>query len=149
MGLEVENVEESKRRKAVADYVLERDSRSDSHTWETWLQTRRVELNAMTTPQFIEWLDQKMAEHGSGKLIPPPDVLTEELAERIDRKVRAATTERILREAGFEDQVAAAIAAIKTPGAATLARDIERLFDEEPDREWRDHIEAVAQQSTE
>jgi hypothetical protein len=30
-----------------------------------------------------------------------------------------------------------------------LARDIERLFDEELDREWRDHIEAVAQQSTE
>lgn len=114
MGLEVESVEESKRRKPVADYVLERDSRSESDDWETWLQTGRVELSAMTTPQFIEWLDQKMAKHGSGKLIPPPDVLTEELAESIDRKVRTAIAERILREAGFEDQVAAAIAAIKT-----------------------------------
>jgi hypothetical protein len=36
--------------------------------WEEWLQTHRVELNAMTTPQFIEWLDRKMAEHGDGKL---------------------------------------------------------------------------------
>ena len=36
-----------------------------------WLQTNRVELNAMTTPQLIEWLDEKMAEHGDGKLIPP------------------------------------------------------------------------------
>ena len=29
-------------------------------------QTHRVELNAMTTPEFIEWLDGKIAEHGDG-----------------------------------------------------------------------------------
>ena len=98
----------------------------------------------MTTPQFIEWLDAKMAEHGSGKLIPPPDVLEAELAKRIEDKVRADLTERILREAGLERRVAAAIAGIKTPNAATLKRDIGQLFKQEPDREWRDHIEAVA-----
>ena len=38
---------------------------------DEWLQTHRVELNAMTTPQFIAWLDRKMAEHGDGKLVPP------------------------------------------------------------------------------
>ena len=72
MGLEVETVEEKEQRKPVADYVLERD---DGDDWEEWLQTHRVELNAMTTPQFIAWLDGKMAEHGDGKLIPPQDVL--------------------------------------------------------------------------
>ena len=35
-------------------------------SWEEWLQTHRVELNAMTTPQFIEWLDAKMAAHKVG-----------------------------------------------------------------------------------
>jgi len=99
MGLEVETVEEGKRRKAVADYV--RDSPDD---WEDWLQTNRVELNAMTTPQFIAWLDQKMAKHGSGKLIPPPDVLEAEVAERIEEKVRANLVEKILRDARLEDQ---------------------------------------------
>jgi hypothetical protein len=141
MGLEVETVEEGKRRKAVADYVLERE---DGEYWEEWLQTHRVELNAMTTPQFIAWLDRKMAEHGSGKLIPPADVLEAELAERIKNKVRAHLTEQILREAGLERRVAATIAAIKTPKAATLAKEIKRLFKREPDREWRDHIEAAA-----
>ena len=55
MGLEVETVEDSKskKRKPVADYVREADDRD----WEEWLQTNRVELNAMTTPQFIAWLD--------------------------------------------------------------------------------------------
>jgi hypothetical protein len=98
----------------------------------------------MTTPEFIEWLDGKMAKHGDGKLIPPPDVLTAELDRRIEDKVRAAVTERILREARVEDQVAAAIAAIIKPGAPALERGIEEMFEQGPEREWRDHIEEVA-----
>ncbi len=65
---------------------------------------------------------------------------------RIESKVRDAITERILREARLDDQVAAAIAAIKTPDGAQLTRDIERLFEQQADREWRDAIEAVAAQ---
>jgi hypothetical protein len=141
MGLEVETVEETKRVKPVADYVRERE---DGDYWDNWLQTHRIELNAMTTPQLIEWLDEKMDEFGGGKLIPPAPVLEQELADRIKSKVRAAITERILREAKLDDQVAAAIAKIKTPDGTKLARDIERLFEQQPDREWRDAIEAVA-----
>ena len=148
MGLEVEDVEEGKRRKAVADYVLDReDAAPDGTSWEEWLQTHRVELNAMTTPQFIEWLDGKMAAYG--KLVPPLEVLEAELAERIEQKVRAAVTERILREAGFENQVATAIAAIEKPDGAVLAEGIKDLFKQEPDCEWRDHIEAEAKSALE
>jgi Topoisomerase 6 subunit A/Spo11, Toprim domain len=111
MGLDVETLEAGERRKPVADYVRERD---DAEDWDTWLQTHRTELNAMTTPQFIEWLDGKMVAYG--KLIPPPDVLAAELDELIENKIRTSITERILREAGLEDQVAAAIAAIKIAG---------------------------------
>ena len=49
---------------------------------------------------------------------------------------------------GLDDQVAAAVAAIKPPDGATLARDIERMFKQEPDAEWRDHIEAVVRKQT-
>jgi Histidine kinase-, DNA gyrase B-, and HSP90-like ATPase len=65
MDLEIEPIEEKDRQRPVADYVPEQ--------WREWLQTHRVELNAMTTPQFIAWLDGKMAEHD--KLIPPAGVL--------------------------------------------------------------------------
>ena len=139
MGFEVETVEAGERRKAVADYGLERE---DGAHWETWLQTHRVELNAMTTPEFIAWLDRKMVGYAE-KLIPPPDVLEAELAERIEAKVRADATERILREAGFEAQVADAFAAVSKPTSNALAEGIKRLFQAEPNREWRDHIEAV------
>jgi hypothetical protein len=133
MGLEVEAVEEKDRYKPVADYASE---------WAQWLQTKRVELNAMTTPQLIEWLDGKMADHD--KLIPPLEVLDAELAKRIETNVRTAVTERVLREAGFEDQVAAAIAAVPKLDGAALEHGIKQLFEQEPDREWRDHIEKVA-----
>ena len=139
MELDVETVEEGDRRKPVADYVHERDDAD----WAQWLQTRRVELNAMTTPQFIEWLDGKMA--ADDKLIPPADVLAAELDKRIENKIRASITERILREAGLDQQVAAAIAAIEKPTIADLTQGITQLFKRESDREWRDHIEDVAQ----
>jgi hypothetical protein len=141
MGLEVETVDEGKRHKAVAGYVRER---RDGKHWQQWLQTQRVELNAMTTPQFIAWLDGKMAQYGSGKLIPPAAVLEAKLAKSIENKVRADLTEQILRDAGFESRVAAAIATIKTPKAATLKKDIGLMYKREQDCEWRDHIEAVA-----
>jgi hypothetical protein len=148
MGLEVETVEQGKRRKPVADYVREReDLAPDGDTWEDWLQTHRIELNAMTTPDFIEWLDEKMADY-SGKLIPPAEVLEKELAERIEMRVRATITERILREAGLENQVATAIAAIEKPDGVALAEGISDLFKQEPDREWRDHLEAEAKKRT-
>ena len=139
MGLEVETIEAKDRRKAVADYVAVQDG-----DWVQWLQTHRVELNAMTTPQLIEWLDQKMEILGCGKLIPPPAVLEEDLAERIEKKVRAGITERILREADLDAQVGAAVAALELPDGEDLARGIAQLFEDQPDAEWRDHVEAVA-----
>jgi hypothetical protein len=123
MGLEVETIEADKKR-PVADYVRERRDRD----WDDWLQTHRVELNAMTTPAFIAWLDGKMARQ-DGKLIPPDDVLLAEFNTVTERLIREETTARILREAGFEDQVAAAVAAVERPTAATLADAIRQGFD--------------------
>ena len=139
MRLEVETLEEMKRQKPVADYI---SKHGDGTRWARWLQTHRVELNAMTTPQLIAWLDEKMADQR--KLIPPTDVLEQELDDLIERKVRAALTERVLREAKLDEQVAAAVAKMKLPDGERLAQDIAKLFKRTPDSEWRDHIEAVA-----
>ncbi len=136
MGLPAEVLESGKRNKPVAGYVAPQ--------WRTWLQTNRVELNAMSMPAFIAWLDRKMAKFGNGKLIPPEDVLTEDLDNRIEHKIREAVRERILRDAGFEDQVAATLDMIERPDSGDLIRGIEVLLEEEQERSWRDHIESVA-----
>ena len=143
--LEVEEVEEAEKHRAVAEYVRDRH---DGDYWENWLQTHRVELNAMTTPQFIAWLDRKMAEHADGKLIPPPDILEAELKERLEQMVYDAVVARILREASVDAQVADALAEIEPPDSAALDDGIKKLFGGRPDAEWRDHIEAVATELT-
>ena len=74
-----------------------------------------------------------MADHGDGKLIPPADVLEEELAEQIERKVRADITERILREARIDDQVAAAIAAVRDARRRHAGARHQALFKQQPD----------------
>jgi hypothetical protein len=140
MGLQLEDIEAGDKRRAVAAYVRERSGRD----WDKWLQTHRIELNAMTTPAFIAWLDGKMAVHGSGKLVPPDDVLLSEWEMRLENLVRENVTARILREAGLEAQVAAAIAAIEKPDAADLANGVRQTFEDEPEAEWRAYIAANA-----
>jgi hypothetical protein len=141
LELEVETVEAGDKRKAVAAYVQQR---LDGARWEEWLQTHRVELNAMTTPEFIEWLDDKMEAHGVGKMIPPDAVVAAELEARLEAKIRAAVTEKILREARAENQITAALNAITRPDAVALKAGIQQLFKDTPEAEWRDHIDTVA-----
>jgi len=43
--------------------------------------TRRVELNAMTSPQFVDFLERKLREHGVEKIIPEQELLGEAYAE--------------------------------------------------------------------
>src|SRR5262245_57764560 len=144
LGLEVEDVEKGDKHKPVAEYVLERkDAAPDGTSWEEWLQKHRVELNAMTTPQFIAWLDRKMAKHGDGKLVPPSGVVVRELEEQLEGRMRSIITERILREAGLEGQIAKALHKIKRPTGTALTNGIRQLFKRELENEWRDHVEAV------
>ena len=149
MELEVETlaVKSDARRKPVADYVVERDD-EEGEDWAEWLQTHRVELNAMTTPELIEWLDDKMAEHGDGKLIPPEPVLVKELEAEIEKRLREQITQRILREADLDGQVSAARAAISTPDGDALQEGIEAMFAAEPETEWRAHIKTVVDDLT-
>jgi hypothetical protein len=70
------------------------------------------------------------------------------LRERIATLLRAAITERVMREANVAGQVTAALAKIDEPDAETLGEGIAQLFDAQPDAEWRDHIEAVAVELT-
>ena len=96
----------------------------------------------MTTPQLIAWLDGKMEDYD--KLIPPDPVLAAELEANLEERVREQVQERILREAGYEAQVATALAAIERPDGTALRDGIEASFEEQQDRQWRDHIGAVA-----
>jgi hypothetical protein len=104
MGLQVEEYrseDDIKRRYPVAKYL--------EWEWSDWLQTKRVELNAMTTPQFLDWLDDKMVEY-TEKVIPPSPVMRDFLTERTEAAVREQIAARLLAEAGIDSLVANAMA---------------------------------------
>ena len=94
--------------------------------WQDWLRYHRVELNAMTTPQFIAWLDAKMAAFGNGKLVPPAVVLTDDLIDTLQGRLHRQITEQILREAGIEERVAAALRVIDLPQHRELRAVVHR-----------------------
>ena len=90
----------------------------------------RVELNAFTSDQFVEWLDSKLVEHGVEKVIPDDAILDQ--AYR-----RAAATRRyqaIINEAGEKIATYAegltVPKTLRTKVAKRLAKDTTLAWDE-------------------
>ena len=140
MGLPVEQPEKKgKHAVAVADYVSAEGRR--------WYQTQRVELNAMTTPQFIDWLNRKMAPYDTGKVLPPAAVVSARLEGQARAEVERAITARVLREARVDEQVAAAMGRLSpalTALGAVAAERIATVLAEEPTEAWSDVVDLLA-----
>lgn len=140
MGLEVETIDPPKNgRRPVAAYVHPDD--------EEWLQTHRVELNAMSSPEFLTWLDDKVRAYGTGKLVPPPDVQRQALTTALEEETREQVREQLLKEHDFEGRVQQALA-ILTPRtdeiAATIVKHVQDALTEDERQHWKEPIEQVA-----
>lgn len=96
MGLEIEHVKRKKKR-TPAQYV--------SEEWKAWFKKNRIELNAMDTPTFINWLDGKMKENASCKLIPPEEIILDEVNNAAHEGLRARLRQNIIKEARIDEQV--------------------------------------------
>ena len=98
----------------------------------------------MTTPQFIAWLDDKMAAFGNGKLVPPARVLTNGLSDTLEGRLHRQITEQILREARIEEKVAAALQEMDLPMPEELCAVVQAALTDQPAASWRAAIERVA-----
>ncbi len=115
MGLKPERVVSKKENKykPVADYVKEYDEENDTQ-WEEWLQSYRIEINQLTTPQFIKYVDEQITKHGdAGKVIPPDKVLQNTLDEKTKELIHSKALELLLpeieaKEAELKKQVSGA-----------------------------------------
>lgn len=119
-----------------------------SAVWKEWLQTKRVELNAMPTPIFLNWLDRKLSPHNSGKLVPPPAVLGERLRARIREGAEEKIKARILEEARLGDQVDTTIRSLEpTVQQHTKALDchVKAALHTAPAHSWRAPVDRLAQ----
>ena len=94
----------------------------------------RVELNAMTSDQFVAWLERKLAEHGVEKVVPEGKVLRSAYRRaRFLQRLDAAQTE-------FAEQIRRD--AVAAPG--DLPRQIARLLKLRPELSWDEVVWELA-----
>ncbi len=90
MGLQFEYQHHQKTKRSAIDCNLHVNGASDKDIqfmladFDRTHCTRRVELNAMTSPQFVEFLERKLQENGVKKIIPDRTLL-EETFVKMDR----------------------------------------------------------------
>ena len=83
MGLESEYQHHPKASKSALIANLRENGASEEEIafmfrdFDSLRSTRRVELNAMTSPQFVEYVERKLRENGVAKIVPDQDLLAE------------------------------------------------------------------------
>lgn len=146
MGLQSDARGGDKKKAApIADYV--RDHQDGEH-WATWLQDHRYELNAMTMPQFVGWLDDKMAEHGVEKVIPPTDYVLDDLETDVKSAIRAEITSDVLAKAGIDDLVRNAVAEVDFPDHGEIEEELPEWLDNNPTDRWKGWVEETVTKIT-
>jgi hypothetical protein len=93
-----------------------------------FLRTRRVELNAMTSRQLVDFIEAKLKEHGIKKIIPDDATIERHARRTIERHLTEKAVEKISKE------VAAKAKAAKLP--PDLRAQIEQTFEEKPGMSW-------------
>lgn len=128
----------------VADYIPAED--------EEWLQNFRIELNAMSTPQFLEFLDRKIGEHIRqqgipSKVIPPNAVVKRQFEKDVEQEVTRRLTEEAVRVAKIPSRVKFALKASEVNLRARLRELTQNLPHEligEPTKHWSNVVSSEA-----
>ena len=133
MGLQSEKVDRKRGAVPVADYI--RDAAylrsKGNRNWETWLQTGRFELNAMSSSVFLRWLDEKMERFSRNtKVIPPRAVLADRFKAHAHAVIREQLIAKAIRDLGIEAHAQELADCVETPMG--LSMDVERALFESP-----------------
>jgi hypothetical protein len=76
-----------------------------------WYDCERIELNAFTSPQFLAFVEEKLAEHGADtKLVPPTDTLQTTVRQTIQPELQTIVRNEIVRRLDVDGIVARVLA---------------------------------------
>ena len=93
-----------------------------------FLRDERIELNAMTSPQLVEFVEQKLVEHGVKKLVPEDEILEQQarrvIKERLTQEALSKVAEQIEQQSKDTEL-----------GKDFRAR-VERVLEEHPELPW-------------
>ena len=99
-----------------------------------FLSNQRVELNAMTSPQLVEFVERKLQQHGIKKVIPD-DATLKETYEAFVKSDRLSEAFDKMKE-DFDDDDP-----IEAP--KNLGAQVKKKMKEQPDITWHRAIELV------
>ena len=145
MGLESEKLPETKKLpEALTTRLDEIEAR--------FLTTNRIELNAMSTSQLITWLEGSLAKLGlAKKVIPPDDVLAEEISFNLNDGLRERT-DTVVKETiesvlgiDFAQLAQEVLDGITKPKTEGHRNDLAVYMDTLPTAPWRSWAENRAQ----
>ena len=124
MGLQAEAAASSK---SDAKTIRARLKAAGATTEECeFLLTQRVELNAMTSAQFIDLIKRKLAEHGISKIVPPK--------QELDKAYQLLRVGRRQEEAF--NKLAKSIGTDDVPAPADLDQRVRDILKASPEWRW-------------
>jgi hypothetical protein len=140
------------RRVKVADYIVERD-RHNQRTgnpngepiWADWLQDNRIELNAMTSPQRVAWVEQKFALHHVEKVIPPEEIAQATFSEQVSIAIAEQVREEALRSRGawIAQEIEKRLGTVESP--ENIGSQIVHYLKSHRTGRWTDAIDALVE----
>jgi hypothetical protein len=138
MGLEPEYQHHPKERRSALEENLRTNGASEAEInfmfrdFDRLRSTRRVELNAMTSPQFVAFVERKLIEHGVAKIVPDQKLLVEVYAG-IERGRRLEEAVEELDEIDMDD--------CKPP--KDLEQRVRKILEKHPAMRWDSAIERI------
>jgi hypothetical protein len=102
---------------------------------------QRVELNAFTSPQLIEWVEGKLREHGVRKVVPGQEVLAAAYRCAVAKRLAQQRAHALL--AALREEVKQ----VRLP--AQLARKIRRQLAADPEASWHTAVAGLARREGE
>jgi hypothetical protein len=143
MGLQSEHQHHPKGGKAALMANLRENGASEAEVafmfqdFDKLRSTRRVELNAMTSPQFIQFVERKLREAGVAKIVPDQDLLAEVFAS-LERGRRLEEAVDDLDEIDMKD--------FKAP--KDLQRHVRKLLKQRPALRWDAAVAEIIKRKT-
>ena len=120
-----------------------------------WYDCERIELNAFTSPQFIAFLEEKLAEHGADvKLVPPIEMLQTTARQTIQPELHTIVRDEIVRRLdvnGIVDRVLASahLRSVEDEATAVSPDDLVTLLTRDRIRPWEwalnEHIASIVE----
>jgi hypothetical protein len=111
---------------------------------EAWI-CKRVELNAMSAPQLIEYIEAKLVEAGAtAKVLPPEDVVRTEATEKHRGTLIGLAEQEIMSRLGVPRMVQRVLDVVGKPDFSRLRNDLSEKLASNPPENWRKMAETEA-----